>query len=213
TEKIAKITRAIEFNLREVGCTSQDQEESARLVRQLRSERDELATRLKQLEAVPDRQIRIPTEVELQELLSRLDEILTNLASVNHPERAGKLREVIELMTGGRIELVQCGERRKHGGWLQGRLKIHLLAGLSALSNDLPATDHGPPLEVVIDYKPEKPWEAEADAVKGLADEGLLNCEIGKRLGFSPAKVSKLWRLWHEARGLAIPCGHMRRKA
>src|SRR5207248_907980 len=127
----------------------------------------------------------VPTEAEVRELLARFESILTSAASQENAEDSAQVRQAIDLLTGGRIELVQCGEPRAHRGWLQGRFPGHLLAGLvQTLAGAVPCEHQKEPV-ITIDYRKPTPSEVWADRVKQLADEGKLLKAIAAEMGIT----------------------------
>ena len=113
---------------------------------------------------------------------------------------------MIDLLTGGRIELFQCGEPRSHGGWLQGRFRVHLLAGLvRELAGAAGSEGQDEPV-IAIDYREPTPSEACADRVKELYDQGMLIKAIAAELGITRNLASKaLDSLVRAARGCPGP--------
>ncbi len=103
-----------------------------------------LDAEIKTLEAAGTRPAVVPTEAEVRELLARFEAILTS-ARIGRGDRQGtQVRQIIDLLTGGRIELFQCGEPKAQRGWLQGRFRLHLLTGLvQTLAGAAPPEDPG----------------------------------------------------------------------
>lgn len=65
----------------------------------------------------------------------------------------------------------------------------------------------------MIDFvEPDDQIEA-ANRVKELADRNLPFKDIADQLGFCRANITRLWRLWHTARGLEVPDGRAQRAA
>jgi hypothetical protein len=118
---------------------------------------------------------------------------------------------VIDLLTGGRIELFQCGEPRSHGGWLQGRFRSPLLAGLVRhLAGDIGCVDSDAP-SIAIDYREPTPSEAWADRAKELYDRGMLIKAIAAELGITRNQASHALDHWYRRQGLPRPDGRSRR--
>jgi transposase len=118
---------------------------------------------------------------------------------------------VIDLLTGGRIELFQCGEPRSHGGWLQGRFRAHLLDGLVRSLTGAPVSeDQGAPM-ITIDYRDPSPSEAWAARVKELYDQGKLIKAIAAELGITQNLAAKALDSWYEREGLPRPDSRARR--
>ena len=79
------------------------------------------------LESQDSQQIEIPTEEDVRKLLADFSQILVEAANGEKSENLGRAREIVKLMTGGRIELFQQGERKAKRGWLQGRFHVRLV--------------------------------------------------------------------------------------
>lgn len=186
-----------------------------KLIKNLREQRNGALAELTALEAGRARSVRVPTADEARRQLAELDQLLTTAAAGNSDENAGRAREVIKLLTGGRINLYQQGERPRHGGWLQGRFSLWLrpylvrqaLGGGGVIDTALNQAVS----EISIDYR-EQGWrEQEAQQAKELHDQGLLNKEIAVRLGCGRNWVTKLLQGWFGARGQVLPDGRKRR--
>ena len=133
----------------------------------------------------------MPEEAEVRALLDDLSRILEE-AAADSGEGQGAAREVIELLTGGRIDLEQQGERKSHRGWLRGRFRVDLVHCLAARAGQKELEMGGKGVEVVIDYREPTETEALAEPAKALFDEGLLVKEIADRLGVCRASLPRL---------------------
>ena len=151
--KLEKITKTIEFNRRNPGDTPEEQEQTEKLLKQLRRERAEVEADLSTLVAAKKRAIAPPTAVQVRQMLTELHTILITAATSRTDGQLGSARRIIELLTGGRIELVQMGDRQARQGWLQGCFRIRLLSFLvERVTGMQPACDDNG-MEVVIDYR------------------------------------------------------------
>ncbi|MBL8792466.1 MAG: recombinase family protein [Planctomycetia bacterium] len=210
-----QLARKIAFNQRNVGDTPEDHEETAKLIKDLRDQRNTALAELKALEAGQARTISIPTKEETRQLLDELDQLLMAAATSNTEANAGKAREVIKLLTGGRINLYQQGERRRHGGWLQGRFQKRLLPFLANKaiggSTTIGTAVNHPATEVVIDYRDQTMRAWEGQQAKELYDQGLMHKEIAARLGCGRNWVTKLLQGWFGAHGQPFTDGRQRR--
>lgn len=212
---VERLTRGITFNQRNVGVTPEEQEETARTIRELRTQRNAALTELRGLEGGPSRIIRVPNADDVQARIDNLGQVLIDAANGSEATCA-RAREVIRLLTGDRIDLYQQGERRPQQGWLQGRFRARLL---SFLVNEViggggaAATNNSPAIEVVIDYREPTLCECEADRAKALYDQGLLNKEIAVQLGCNRNWVTKLLNHWFTSRGLPMVDGRKRRSS
>jgi hypothetical protein len=152
----------------------------------------------------------LPSARAVADLLARLGETLAAAGRSASAEELARVRQVVQLLTGGRIDLVQQGERKAQRGWLRGRFRLRLLSSVVAQITGVPAADTTGP-EMVIDYR--EPGEAErwADRVKELYDAGLLIKAIAARLGISRNLVRAALACWGERQGAAVPDGRSRR--
>src|SRR5262249_40251925 len=141
-------------------------------------------------EAAGERVVRVPTEEEVQKLLNELVPTLTEAACSTNEEEVGEVRGVIRLLTGGRIELGQQGERKTQRGWLQGRFRVRLVPLLAGKFGAITHLANAPEVEVVIDYKEPSSAEALADVVKQMYDQGLLIKQIAKALNKNRSSIA-----------------------
>jgi site-specific DNA recombinase len=204
--------RQIRFVMENPGETEVDRRESGERLRSLRRSRAEVALELARREADRDRPTTVPSEEEVRALLVELGATLEAAAAGDDGDDAGVAREVVELMTGGRIELEQQGERKAQRGWLRGRFRPRLIRFLAARAAGVPVDggdDAG--VEVFVDYR--EPTEAEdlADRVKALYDEGKLIKEVAAELKISRNLATKAHAFWYRSRGLEVPDGRSRR--
>ena len=208
-----QLSRSIEYTQRNVGVTREDQEEADRNLRQFRSERAKLSAEIEMLSAALAHPIRVPTEEEVRAELSRLEQVLIKAAAGVNPEEAESVREVIKLLTGGRIDLYQQGERRKHHGWLQGRFSVRLIdVVIQRVTGE--RIDSGQEIEVVIDFiRPEvTQFDEDSERAFALYEKGALDVDIGNELHCHRNKAAKLLRHAAEKRGVHLLDGRTRRK-
>jgi DNA invertase Pin-like site-specific DNA recombinase len=207
-----KVARRIEFAFHHLGETEEDLTLSEKIVRDLRTQRSELLAEISQLEAAAARPSRVPTHAEVRTLVQDLqlvfEEIATDAADA---DELGRIREVFQLLTGGRIELFQQGERRKHGGWLQGRFRCNLLGyAVWQLTGVIPDSD-GVGCMVVVDFQAPVTENPDLQRAWELYACGHLNNEIARSLGCSKSKVTTLLRTAAHQRGVPLEDGHARR--
>jgi DNA invertase Pin-like site-specific DNA recombinase len=207
------LTRQIDFITQDPGDTDLDREESRAKLRQLRQERSRIVAELAVLELAANRPAIAPDESQIRELINKLGEILTTAASTPDNSHATRAREAIEMLTGGRIELHQMGERKAHRGWLQGRFRIRLIEGLVGKLTGIAVESGKDADRILIDYNVPSPSEAIADQVKALYDQGQLIKAIAIELGITRNMVAKSLNHWHNRRGLPKPDGRTRRSA
>jgi hypothetical protein len=209
--RLDKLSQGIKFALNNPGETQADQNESGAELRRLRAARAEAEAERAALDAAAGKRTKVPTEGEVAELLDALAAELERAATGGVPEDAASARAAVELLTGGRIELEQAGERQAQRGWLRGRFRVRLLdAAVTRLTGVAPAAD-GDGVEVVIDYR--APTEAErwADQVKELYDRGLLIRAIAAALGITRNLPRLALAAWSERNGERLPDGRSRR--
>ncbi|MHB8954932.1 MAG: recombinase family protein [Pirellulaceae bacterium] len=207
----AKIARSIEFAVKNLGDTDDDLQLAQNLVHQLRQQRAALLAEVKQLEAAQKRQIRVPSATEVVRFLGELQQILETAALSPPDQEAGRVREVFRLMTGGRISLCQQGERRKHGGWLQGRFHCDVLGySVGQLTGAGPAGQLAGE-EVVVDFLPPVVEHPHLDRVWELHEGGYLNKQIAQELCCSRSLVTKLLQQAAKKYGVTLEDGRARR--
>ncbi len=205
------LTRQIDFITKDPGDTDFDREESRAKVRQLRQERSRITAELEAIEKAANLPSILPDESNVRELIDNLGEILAAAGSDHTPEGVNRARQVVEILTGGRIELHQMGERRRHRGWLQGRFRIRLITGLVESLTGVARDQNTDSDEITIDYNEPSPSEEIADRVKEHFDRGLLIKAIARELGITRNQTSKALDHWYRRRNLPRPDGRTRR--
>ncbi len=126
-KSVAELTRKIDFNMRNPGETEEDEQEIAGTLRNLRRDRQNIKNQLGFLKSAATEPVRVPTRDEAQQLLDRFDDILRRAAAGQLRDDQDVARDILETLTGGRIDMYQQGERRPMHGWLQGRFAVRLL--------------------------------------------------------------------------------------
>jgi len=206
-----QLTRSIEAALRDPGESPEDQEETRQFVRQLRQERSQAGAEIGLLEASRDRPLKVPTRDEVHRELDRIDQILLGASAGIDAEQQGLARGIVELVTGGRIELTQCGERVQHQGWLEGRFQCDLVAILASQLAGQRIESLDPASTVVIEYREPSTLDEKARQARELFDQGVLNVEIARRLKCSKSRVTRLLKHSFESTREAKPDGRKRR--
>jgi hypothetical protein len=204
----------IRFVMDNLGESDLDRREAKDKLHQLRRERAEVQAQLGALESAAERTLAPPDDARVRELIARRGEVLAAAARGGVADAdAAEARRVVEALTGGRIELVQRGEPGARRGWLQGRFRPRLIAGLvGMLEGPAPQAHVDEPL-VTIDYREPTPTECQAERVKELFDRGLLIKAIAAELGITRNMASKALDHWYASRGLERPDGRARRAA
>ena len=207
--RIGALDRQIRFIMEDAGPTADDRRESRVALDEARRRRAGLKAELAELESARSRTAVVPTEAEVRDELARLESTLA--VEPAGEEESGEVRQVIDLLTGGRIEVFQCGERRSHGGWLRGQFRARVIEGLALkLCGAACGELAGAPI-VTIDYREPTPSEAWADRVKELYDGGMLINKIAAELGITRNLAAKALDAWYERAGLPRPDGRSRR--
>ncbi|MHB1037331.1 MAG: recombinase family protein [Pirellulales bacterium] len=210
TQQEALATR-YRFAMSHVGLTEADQRDAQAVLRDLSHERTQVAAEIGMLEAAKQREVVVPAAEEVRVLLGRLGDILRKAAGNEFPEGAGLARDILHRLTGGRIDLFQCGERRSHGGWLQGRFQVPLLSVLAEQATGVPVSVSEDGIEVVIDYVRPMALDEKTERAMALYHEGLPNKQIALELGCSRSGVTQLLDRAFAARGEKRPDGRKRR--
>jgi hypothetical protein len=205
TARIEKLSQRIRFIMANPGDTEKDREESAALLRKLRAERADAESAKAALEATRDQPKVVPTVEEVTGVLNSMHTMLIQAASEGPIENAGAAREIIELLTSGRIEVEQQGERKAQRGWLRGRCRTQLLDVVISQIAGVQPLEVGPAVEVTIEYRKPEAAERWADQVKQLYDRGLLLKMIARELGIGRNLTRKALEEWHRQRGLPKP--------
>ncbi len=206
-----KLSKKIAFNRRNPGDTPEEETETAKLLKELQAERSRVLADLAAHEAAGKRTIVPPTFQETVEVLAELEQILVSATNAETDDEMRVPRRIIDELTGGRIELLQMGQRKAQQGWLQGRFRVRLLSFLAERVAGVRSEQADQGMEVVIDYREPSQTEIDSERAKKLDDEGLMRAQIANRLGCSRSRVTALLKHWHESRGLEMPDGRSRR--
>ena len=211
--RLANIERQIEFVFANPGESVTDRAESSLRLKALRGERAKLLADIARYVSLRDRATQVPGEEAVRRMVDDLERILLDVASGKEPESVGALRTLLELLTGGRIELVQMGERKAQRGWLRGHLSVGLRSTLIRQIGDgiqLPAE---PVKEVLLDYRETKIAEDHIEKVHERYERGMLVTAIAIELGIERHQVSEAVRIWNDRHGLPAPVDGRRRRA
>jgi len=207
------LKRNIDFNLLHSGETDEDLKESADVVRRLRAERSEAQNQLALIRARSDERVQVPSEAEVREMLQHLADVLRRAATGQlGDEEASSARDVFQLLTGGRIEMYQQGERREMQGWLRGRFTIRLLDVLVGKITGASPEKGGNGIDVMIDFKRSRKTDSDADKAIRIWLDGYMSKEIATQLGLGETYVSRLLRIGAERMGLTLEALKTQRK-
>lgn len=214
TTRRDQFERRIGFILRNPGETDADMANSETELRRLRTERAAAQAEL-DVASLVGRSITIPSEEEVQQMIARMPEILALAAEGESAESAGLVRELIDRLTGGRIELEQVGERKAQRGWLRGSFRFQLISAITvAVAGRAVGDQEADGTVIEIDYRDDEPSFAPAvvEDVKRMYGENMLIKEIAQRLGLNRNTVTKILNNWFEEAGIE-PCDGRTRRA
>jgi site-specific DNA recombinase len=208
-----RLSRSIGLALRNPGNTEEEEKEVEKALREMRAEREAINGQIAAAEGENRRPIDVPSPNVVRSLIADLHSLLEGAMASENDDGCGRAQEVLQLLTGGRIELFQQGERRSHRGWLQGRFRVKLLAHIVAKStgSDPSITDAG--VEVAIDFRDTSERDAQVARAKQLYDQGLVNWQIAEAMECVASRITQLLQTWFESHGLPMPSGHVRRSA
>ncbi len=209
--KLDKIKKTIEFNRRNPGDMEEEQKQTESLLKQLRGERADIEAELSGIQAAKGRVVTPPTAEQVRAMLTELHTVLLTAATSQTDAQLGPARRIVELLTGGRIELFQMGERKAQRGWLQGRFRVRLLSFLIERVTSVRPLGRDDGVEVTIDYREPPEFIALSEKAKALYDTGMMNAQIAKKLGKARNYITKLLHYWFESRGLVMRDGRSRR--
>ncbi|MFO0806431.1 MAG: recombinase family protein [Gemmataceae bacterium] len=213
--KIAKAESRINFVMRNLGETEEDQAEAQFVLRELRRDRAMDRADLESLRSLAGSCIEVPTNDEIGKCMNGIAEILVAAVEGSLGEGAGRVRALIDHLTGGRIDLVQEGERKRHGGWLSGRFRIRCLRGLTGhlLGLELSDAVEEAEVEVEIHFRSEESAipEEKIREVVSLFEDDILIKQIAQKTSLGRNTVSKILNQVFAERGQDRPDGRTRR--
>jgi site-specific DNA recombinase len=155
--------------------------------------------------------VTVPTTDEVMRELDRLEAILLAVSTEADAEQQALARGIVELVTGGRIDLAQCGQRAQHKGWLRGRFECDLVAILASRLVGQNVASASSARTIIIEFREPSRLDEQAREARELFDQGLLNVEIARRLKCSKSRVTRLLRHSFETTGEVKPDGRKRR--
>jgi DNA invertase Pin-like site-specific DNA recombinase len=211
-KSVVELTRKIDFNMRNPGETEEDEQEIAETLRNLRRERQNIQNQLGLIRSAASEPARVPTQEETRQLLDGLDDILRRAAAGQLGDDQDAARDILEMLTGGRIDLYQQGERKPMHGWLQGRFTVKLLDVLVEKVAGMRRANSGDGIEVAIDFKLTRKTDTDADEAIRQWLDGRMNKEIAENLQCGPGYVSRLVKLGAQRLGATVEALQSRRK-
>jgi site-specific DNA recombinase len=211
-KSVVELTRKIDFNMKNPGETEEDEQEISETLRNLRRERQNTQNQLGVIRAAAADPVRVPTEEEIRQLLDRFDELLRRAAAGQLGDDQDAARDILEILTGGRIDLYQQGERKPMHGWLRGRFTVRLLDGLVEKLVGVRRADSSDGIEVAIDFKLQRKTDTDADEAIRQWLDGRMNKEIAEDLECVPSYVSRLLKLGAQRLGTTVEALRSQRK-
>jgi hypothetical protein len=212
-EEVDRYERQIQFAIDNLGDSPEDETLAQRQVKELKNRRSAALGQVARLKGLQKNPVRVPTDRDVRAMIDDLGNLLAMTGEEPDDESTPLLRRTIELLTGGRIDLFQLGESRRHGGWLQGRFRCRLLKYLieQATGRAISVEDDG--IDIVIDYRRPRPSEALAKEALRLddADEHMRQ-EIAKMVGVSRGRLTGLLKQASADRGRPFVDGRTRRE-
>jgi site-specific DNA recombinase len=206
------LTATIEFNRRNPGVSDEEQCQTESVLKDLRSEQNEVLAQLRSVESAMTVVDRVPARSTVVEFLEATRDLLRQCLTSKDETILRNGRRTIDDLTGGSIGLHQMGERAKSKGHLQGRFQIDIASFAVERLTEMRLTAPSTARDAVIDYKKPMLIDEQSETAKRLWDDDLLQVEIAKQMGRKPAYVTKLIQHWHDVRGLPRPNNKMRRK-
>jgi site-specific DNA recombinase len=211
--KIRKLDQRIEFLMFNLGESEEDLKQTHAVLKKLRQDRSQFQIELQALVAVAQNPIVIPTREEVQAVLQNLENLLVEAAAGSEAQ-AGRVRQIVQLVTGGRIELFQQGERRAQRGWLQGCFLSRLRSTIAEIVCGKPVTAAEPSDTVIIDFrviKQDLPEKLRAEVVRRY-EAGELVKQIAQDLSLNRNRVVKVMKRWCLEQGREYEDGRTRRQ-
>ncbi|HOI54494.1 MAG TPA: recombinase family protein [Phycisphaerae bacterium] len=201
--QLASLTVQIRRVMRLCGTTETDIRESDELLAELRANRTRVELEIAHLRELAGRDVEVPEEAQVRQILDDYADVLEQAASGEAERSIGEARRVVEMITGGKIDVLQCGERSRKKGWAKAVFSVDIL---SPICRTFGATCDAPAgLVVEVELKRPSSQAALSDEVKSLHDQGLPNIEIARRLRQHRSTVTQALQRWFTSRGLQPP--------
>ncbi len=214
-KEVDSISDQIRFIMDAPGTTKEDRDENRAKLVELRGRRAPLAAEITRLKsemlrpANPDLSVEQVRE-KLKDMLGVMTLGVTLAIRQEQPDHdaAIRLREVFHLVTGGRVVVRQCGEKRNKGGWLEAEFVPQLVSSTCGVPATTPAVGD-PPLRISF----ERPRSAELDAprVMPMWNAGVGVLDIATQLRMNRNAVTRAVDWWHRSQGLPRPNYYARR--
>jgi len=179
---------------------------------EIRCELTRLDTEIVKHQRLVSKVVSVPTETEARELLKDYGKALKHFAFNSDGEDLDQARRIIQLVTGGRIDAFQRGEKAAQRGWCQLRFYANpaaLLYDAAAIPAEVEDCGGVP---IVIDIRKEAKVNPKIAMARELYDQDLFENEIAEKLGSGRASVCNWIRESYAAEGKSKPDGYKRRK-
>lgn len=187
-----QLLRSIGHLMRQEPATDEEERELDAVLREKRGELLDIKQQLSFLTKAEATKIRIPTREEVASLLDGLAETMVGVSETGLPEDVDFLREIINRLTRGKIELFQMGDKLPGKGWLQGRFQCPLKSILVQQLTGVPSLESNEYQEVVVDFLAPDPDDEKLKRAWELHQKGKLNKEIASILDCSRGNVTRL---------------------
>ena len=156
--------------------------------------------------------ISLPSEAGAIRLLQEFSKVLSHYAFTSSGEELDSARELIRILTGGKIEAFQCGEKARKKGWLQLRFTVNPAALLLDSASITIESQEQDGIPLVIDVVREQQTDPRIALARKLYEQGKFETEIAEEMSVSRSAVYKWLGKSFEAEGLEKPNGYERRK-
>lgn len=185
-----------------------DRKEQKQKVAELQAKRAGIEQQLKGLYG-PQRALeRMPSEPEVQKRLQELADQLERASTSDDGQVISAAHKILKLVTRGRIELSQQGERKPQRGWLRATFTVDVL---KVTGPENGTHDETAPLQVEVDIKePEFDMEL-ARKAKAYYDAGMLEKAIAAKIGRHRNYTRKLLLVAFAEAEEILPDGRSRR--
>jgi len=212
-KKLQEVARRIQRLLDEIERDPEDKikrdpedlQEVRDRLRERRKERMQLERRRMELQATAAAPAQPPTREWIKSKLTMLREVLKTGGADANAAICG--------LVGGQIIVEEGstpGRKRKH---LIGRFTLSTVSALTAIGLEKAGDDLAAERieELTVTFAKDPPWEAVANRVKELVDEGVPFGKIGAMIPCHRSWVAKGLALWYRRRGLEPPDGRAMR--
>jgi DNA invertase Pin-like site-specific DNA recombinase len=180
------------------------------LLAEIRQQLRRLDTEIAVEQRLLDQEIAIPSAAGIRQLLTSLPSILIAATSDSNDDSLDEARELIQLLTGGRIDVVQQGEKKPGQGWGQARLTVDLAA--VAFNGCGVTGDLSSKINLAVDITRPEFVNPRIEDARRLYDADMFEVEIADKLGVSRVCVYKWLAASFAAEGVEKPNGYQRRK-